>query len=450
MHLPSLNSKNIFACDLTLGTKAFHLHLPNSEYYIVYAPLGGRSFISDRKTLVELEKIAADKTDHTSDILCQMENTSLLDKILADKKTVISHPSQFTKLSILPNLRCNFACSYCYSAAGRSSVQLTKNKVKTILDFFMDALRTESKERTIFISGGGEPLLSWPIVLFAIQYSRRLAAERGLQLELLLMTNGSLINEQIIGMLKDNNVQIGLSFEILPDIQNTQRGHYDTVAAVVNMLSHMQMAPSISSVITPANVGRMSEMAQYVIENYPMVRHLNFDPAMSNDLFESPCDLDLFYDKFIDNFFEAKQLCGKHNITLDCNAIRHMEKLFPRYCQGKLALVPNGDISVCHTVSSSLEENYKQYIYGCVTDDDVVFDVQKFQSLVGSNLLEECSSCIARWHCGGGCLMYRTRYEKAKMEVVCRFTRRMAATVLFAKIDIEYQHRHGKSICEFI
>lgn len=440
MNTPHLNQNNIEIADLC----NFYPNIKAGQLFLVYSPLAGVSFISDAENISKIEA-AIDLPVEQQDDSMKSLITQLLDTSEANwEDKIVLSPTKYTKLSILPNLICNFSCIYCYSAKGRSKEEIAQDKLQTMLNFFIDSKRTDAKELTIFISGGGEPILSWEKVRFIVEYGRKKADEQGLKLELLLMTNGSMINPDIVDYLKERQVEVGISFEILPDIQQTQRGRYEQVKENILMMLDRGLVPSLSSVITSQNVYRMVEMAQTVIHEYPGIRHLNFDPAMSNELFPEPFMLDSFYQRFADYFFRAKKICGASQITLDCNVVRHAEKLFPRYCQGKLCMVPNGDISICHTVSSPKEMGYGNAIYGKVADNGIIFDEQKFSRLIDTSqiLLPECQACIAKWHCAGGCMMYRRNYDNEKFHAVCRFTEKMTGTILLAKLDAAYTERH--------
>ena len=65
--------------------------------------------------------------------------------------------SKTTKMSLLPNLICNFSCSYCYSAKGRSGTTISWDRAKQALDFFINSDRIPPQHLSLFISGGGEP-----------------------------------------------------------------------------------------------------------------------------------------------------------------------------------------------------------------------------------------------------------------------------------------------------
>lgn len=54
----------------------------------------------------------------------------------------ISSVNDLRKMSILPNHRCNFECSYCYAAQGRNFSELDKEIVDTALHFSINHHRT--------------------------------------------------------------------------------------------------------------------------------------------------------------------------------------------------------------------------------------------------------------------------------------------------------------------
>lgn len=445
MKVPNLNNHNIQLADLS-----GHYAIDEGKVFLVYAPLAGVFFLADTDTVQQLEETMGNGDNENGEM---MELVAQLKECTEEyQSSIVRDPSEFTRLSILPNLICNLSCTYCYSAKGRSRMEIDKEKLQVMLDYFIDRQRTKSDRLTIFISGGGEPLISWDKLRFAIEYSRRLANEQGFMLDLYLMTNGTLLTAEIINILQENEVNVGVSFEILPDVQNNQRGHFEKVSQQIKLMLEKGLPPSISSVITDLNVDRMDEMVDTILTCYPGIKHLNFDPAMSNTLFSDAAQLDLFYQKFAKHFFAAKERCGKEGITLDCNVVRKAEKLFPRYCQGKLCLTPEGKISICHSVSSPREGAYSQVIYGEVQDGQLYFDTDKFQTFIDPHrfLLPQCHSCIARWHCAGGCMMYRMNYNEAQMNAVCRFTSRTITTLLLNRLDMKFREEQGSDIKELL
>jgi len=430
--------------------------MPLEELFLVYSPLAGASFIASRLDIERLEDCFC-KKNKGIDIPDDMQEVieGLTDFSGSNpNKNVIKTPYEFTKLSILPNFTCNFSCSYCYSAKGRSNKTVNKDTLQVVLDFFIDPARVKSKDLSIFISGGGEPLMSLDRLLFILEYGTNRAQQKGVNLDIALMTNGAKLTAEIIETLKKYCVNTGVSFDILEEVQNKYRGKYSEVAANIRKLIACDYPPSISAVITPDSVTRQVEMVEEIINKFSGIQHLNFDPVMASHLQHNVAnELHNFYENFIENFFKARHLAHRHGITLDCNLVRKFQDIFPRYCQGKLCLTPEGKISICHSISSPAEKGYDSAIYGYVNEHgQLIFDEKNFSTLIAreNNLNENCASCIAKWHCGGGCLMYRKNYTEGMFAAYCNFTRNIIKKMLLDRLDCWHRENYGTPLKDYV
>lgn len=305
----------------------------------------------------------------------------------------------------LPNNRCNFNCSYCYSAFGRNGEEITISKLKTALDFFFGRKESSHERLTISILGGGEPLLSWNLIKKALDYAYSLAEKRGVYLPVSLVTNGSILSDDILEYSKRNKISISVSFDILPDIQNAQRGHYDLVVANVRRMVEYGLDVAFNTVITEANVDRMNEMILSMIHNTPGVKKVSFKSLITDSLFKDAGHRQNYYRKFVDGFYEALDLAKKNDIWLTSPYYNNALCISDRYCPGKFVVTSQGDISICHCVGSSKDKLYDKFIYGKIEQGEVVIDEEKLDSILAhdSQRNERCQTCIAHWHCAGGC-----------------------------------------------
>ena len=113
-------------------------------------------------------------------------------------------PTKYTRMAILPNNVCNFKCSYCYSAHGRSGKVISKDMLKASLDQFIDNQRVDKKNKlAISILGGGEPMLSWDLVKFIIEYGNERSTQMGFAgMDINIVTNGSIFTQEMIDTIK--------------------------------------------------------------------------------------------------------------------------------------------------------------------------------------------------------------------------------------------------------
>src|SRR3989344_1567143 len=75
-------------------------------------------------------------------------------------------------LTLLPTLDCNLGCIYCYSKGGENKINMTKNIAKSAINYIKSLSDSDSLE--LGFHGGGEPLLNFSTVDFAVNYSKEI------------------------------------------------------------------------------------------------------------------------------------------------------------------------------------------------------------------------------------------------------------------------------------
>jgi radical SAM protein with 4Fe4S-binding SPASM domain len=412
-------------------------HIPNTETFIIdfneqsaicYSPLKDEIALIDALTASILRSNSPESFD---DELKEFVSGLIIDTSY-NHKLSRREIRKVNKLSIIPNNICNLACSYCYSALGRNNSKLSIENLDTGLDWFIDRQRIDGDSVSIFITGGGEPLATWDITSHAISKAREMADEQGIKLYISLITNGTLLDEEKIHFLKDYGCPVGVSFDVLEDIQNTNRGKYNVVRQNIKRLLDNGMKVMINSTILPLSVSRITEAVDTVVREYPGLSQYTVEPVTGTAFFGSPMEMRSFYDKFFDEYFLAKKVAIRHGLKLRFTFDDSLRGVTPRHCPGKFALTPSGHISVCHLVSSSRENRFGECTYGIVTDGNVTIDDNKFDRLYAHNVFEykECTDCLAKWNCGGECFTRRSTYPPEYMSEVCRFNRKFIEQLL--------------------
>ena len=408
------------------NTETFIIQI-SSNTFIAYSPLNGTSFLMNNKAKEQLLDAADSSVTNNKFVVENEWIKKLLNYELPDIQNGLKlDPEEYTTLSLLPNLTCNFRCNYCYSAEGRSSIVIDRQKLKQGVDFFINPERIMPQTIKMFISGGGEPFMSWDDTQFAISYAHERAKEMGFTLWASIITNGSVINEGIIHTLTKYKCSVCVSFEILEDLQNQLRGSYKKVAKNIISYSESGIPIMLNSTITPLSINRMNEMAEEVFTKYSFVRNYTLEPVTDHTQFESPESLRSFYDQFIENYKMIKKKYSHSTPSLWFSLEDMAKTIKMRYCPGKLCLTPKATFSICHCVSSPLEKRYKESIYGKITPEGVVFDRNKFHSLIALNAhnRDKCKNCFAKWNCGGECLTRWKQYPEEYMDEVCVFNRK--------------------------
>jgi radical SAM protein with 4Fe4S-binding SPASM domain len=408
----------------------------SSFTYLLYAPLKGLVYLVSELQLRFLEE------NLFKDKVFSDEYMEKIQKILISKteKPLFSTKSidDIQNLMLLPNNICNFKCSYCYAAEGRSNKVIDLEKLKLGIKYFFDPGRAKGKRLTISVLGGGEPLLSWFLIKSTLEYALLLNKERGYtNLPISIVTNGSILNDDIIDFCKTNNVSVSVTFEILKEIQNLQRGSYEKVVENINTLTAQGVEVALNSVITKNNVHLMPEMIKEASLIISDVKKMAFNPIMDSDYFDSFEDSALFYKNYIEGFYAAFKLAKEKGIYLTCTFLNAFYCVTDRYCPGKFVITSEGTVSICYFVSSSRDKLYQSFIYGDIKEDDeIVIDEEKFQAIINnSGKTEECDKCYAKWHCSGGCFVNNRLFTIENKKIYCQTMRDFLKRMLLEKID---------------
>ena len=326
-------------------------------------------------------------------------------------------------------------------------------KMRSALDFFIDENRIAPQPLSIFISGGGEPLLSWDTVSKAITYARTRSEEKGFPLQISIITNGSLLTEEIAEFAAASNCSVCVSFEVLPQLQESQRKYFQAVSKNIEMLGRKKVRTLLNSTITPLSADRMQEMVLEVIRRYPFVDQYTMEPVTGVSLFQSRDELREFYDAFFEGYIASKQIADSHGINLRFTFDDALRGTSVRHCPGKFCLTPQGDITICHLASSPKEMRYADCVYGRIEEDGGLFiDTDKFSRLYGKNVFayNRCRDCFAKWSCGGECMTRNDTYPPDYMEEVCSFNRRFVKHLLIERVRKNVEEEYNMSLEEYV
>lgn len=433
-----LISRNIFA--IPVGS---YFDVAAEECQLVYSPLANQFFLSTPEEVDKLENQIEDGED-ISPFLSQLTNPS----IYSDIRTEISVDT-FCTLHLLLNEKCNFKCKYCYSASGRSTAELTMATITPMLDYFLSAGRKAVKDRTIMFMGGGEPALSWNILKEATLYAEKTAAMNGVKPHFAITTNGSILTEEMVNFFKEHNFTVQLSFEVLPDVQNEQRGAFDTVARNVLRLTESGVSNYVRSTITEKNVDRIPEMVEYCHRNFPLVDRLSCQQVVDPSYFTSLEVVRDFFDRYFKSFKAGEEKAKEYGITLRSSSshlINYSKR--ERFCYNLVCLTPYGTLTVCPDVSSPNEPDYDAAVFGEVKDGNITMDFDRFNDLTKGSIhtIDKCWGCYAKWNCGSGCPSSRRVYSQDIFDSICEHYRRMLTDSLINMLALRHKEATGGNL----
>lgn len=396
---------------------------------ILYSPLRDVSLYISHNVAHQLIKYYQFNKSTTSNEINKLINT------LA--QTEIKYPKYEpdveirNKAVILLSNSCNFACSYCYAKESRNNSILSKNQIKAIVDYVYSF---PSPKKVFSFLGGGEPLVTWDLFKWSIEYILEVNKTIDTKVVIGLTTNGSLLNEERIIWLKKHVDRVGISFEILPEIQNTSRpikikslSSFKIVDNSIRLMVSHHVPFKLRSTITQASVDKMEEMLEFATKRYSGIKDLHFEPV---------CDVSenskKYYDNFVNNFMKAYAKGRRQGVLVQnsiTNALFHIRE---HYCVGELCVTPDGDIVTCHRHSNRNDDSYKQFKFGYVSDKNVNIDSTLLEKVTAYRMSRrtECSNCFARWNCAGGCTSVRSTLSKAQQDEYCSFIQELLKSLI--------------------
>lgn len=406
-----------------LRNNLFIIRNENGGWNIVYSPLQGTAFYASDKAASLCEAYI-----HGEEIQENKETAPLIKHLRTIEEKTVYQPQRkpiniTSSLVVILSQMCNLSCSYCYAQEARSKDVLSKDKLRTAIDYIFS---NKSKKKHFSFIGGGEPTLTWNLLSWAITYIR--SKDDGKQKSRIgVTTNGTLLNNEKIDFLYKNNVHVGLSFEILPDIQNEQRcftnkekKSFEKINVAIQKFVAKGIHISFRSTITRTNVKRMPEMVKFVMVHYPTLKRLHFEQVTSTNNDKS------FYDDFIQYFIEARKLGATNGIDVYCSGTNGLNTIKTQFCGGEFCLTPTGIIVACHRISSPEEKAFDLFSYAKVDNNVVYINMDKKQSIEQfyNSKYESCSTCFAKWHCAGSCPMEKTLYTEEMQDLKCYFTKK--------------------------
>lgn len=410
----------------------------NTEKCImVYAPLKNKFFLALPAQVDDLE--AQLVTGNPGELLTE------LTKVVPWDSPEVSVES-FCTLHLLLNEKCNFHCKYCYSAEGRSSAELTMDQIEPMLDYFLSGNRKAVKDRTVMFMGGGEPMLSWPLVQAATLYAEQVAKEQRINLHLSLTTNGSILNEQMLVFLKEHQFTLQISFEILPDVQRKQRGNYERVAENIERLTSLGINNYVRSTITEENVDRIPEMVDYCHENFPLVKKMSCQQVVDPTYFITTEVVDDFFSRYFKSYHEGMKRAEQYGITLRSSSSHLLNySKRERFCFNLVCLTPYGTLTLCPDVSSPSEADYKASVIGELKANGIAFNQEAFSRLTFGSIhtIDKCRQCYARWNCGSGCPSSRRVYKPEIFDAICNYYRKMLCQSLMEELANKHKAATG-------
>ncbi|MEJ5240530.1 MAG: hypothetical protein WHS87_04980 [Anaerolineales bacterium] len=435
----------------------------NSNRYLIYSPLAGVAAEVNYDALVMLESL---RRQYPNPRLATMlpkqyqETVRFLKQaqFLQPKGSITCTPRMYrSRVDLCLTSACNMRCVYCFSSGGERPRVMSWEIAKAALDLTVDyALRKNLPGIEVAFQGDGEQFVAWRMMVKCTEYIKSLVQKQGLHLRIWSLTNGILTSEMIRWAVW-NLDSLAISLDGPPEIQNAQRllpnglGSAPKVIETIRQIESMGGNYSLRATISKQIVGRMAEIVEYVIENFPKARSFVLDPLFPSYIstrtgWEAPRA-----DEFVAGYLEAQRIADKAGLRLGYTGFFNMQELTGYHCDAwgiKLAVTPEGLISSCPIIATLEDPRADFCIYGRYSEGRFEYHWGKLRRIMRRNLanMPYCANCMVRWHCAGECysrLMMVGNYDEPWRSFRCEINRQLLPYELLRRLENSQEANHA-------
>lgn len=334
----------------------------------------------------------------------------------------IAPPFDFEKLSIqLKTLvlhvtdACNLGCRYCYygnDGHGLSAkAKMSPHTAARAVDFLLE--NSGDLKEVIIVFFGGEPLLNMELIRFIVDYAHQKAREKGIRIDFAMTTNGTLLNDETIGFLRNNNIGVTISidgFESAHDrfrcFPNGAPSYRAILPGLTKLLADKGEKPVVARVTVAGDSLNIPEILEHLLSLG--FSEAGFAPVTTSDsayqLSQSEMDRLLSHFKTLSETFityaKRDAFFGFTNLVDNLVVLHEGErKNYP--CGAGLGLfsvAPEGRLYLCQRLTGEASS--------CMGDVVNGFDrsaLARFRKQAFISEKTACAACWVRKICAGGC-----------------------------------------------
>ena len=310
---------------------------------------------------------------------------------------------------------CNLSCRYCFAGEGEYNGPrslMTTQVAKAALDFLVANSGNRVNLEVDFF--GGEPLLNWETVVYAVRYGRSLEKEHNKHFRFTLTTNGTLLRDDMLDFINAEMDNVVLSIDgrkEINDLMRPKRGGQGTYDEIVPKFikvaeSRGQDKYYVRGTYTRHNldfcedVKHLADLGFKQISVEPVVARPEDDYSLRDEDLDALCRE---YDKLARLYLQYRKEGKPFNFfhfMLDLEGGPCVYKRLSGCGSGTeyLAVTPTGDLYPCHQFVGNPDFCLGDVFEGIRRGD--IVDEFKCCNVYAK---EACRDCFARFYCSGGC-----------------------------------------------
>lgn len=385
----------------------YALYGKNSDFTVINKPAKNllSPFIKQNNQTITLPNYSNNDQSTLKKLI--QANTLVNKQTYAKEQTNKKTHETIKELSIWLHItdQCNLRCEYCYLPHEKKDMDFATGKQAIDVSIQSALKHNISKLKIKF--AGGEAMIFFPLVLQLAQYAKQQTEKHHLDLDSVILSNGTLFNLANLTAIKDNNIRLMVSLDGLDEYNQqrctvTGKNSFQRVEHSLNLIQSLDIPVDISLTISGKSVAGLADLTKYLLER-DLVFSYNFyrenDHSMS---------------------FEDLQLEETNIIKGVLAAFKVIENNLPD--RSLLAsLLDRGNLSASHHKTCAVGQNYMVFDYqGNIAKcqmqlshkvssihaidplTEIRIDKTGIQNIDVDNK-ENCNSCQWRYWCTGGC-----------------------------------------------
>lgn len=315
---------------------------------------------------------------------------------------------------------CNLQCRYCFIEGniknGYQRRNMTHEVMEKSIDKFGQIISDKNfTQKPSIVFYGGEPLMNWRTMKYGLQYlhDKQERGEMSNEIDKVIITNGTLITDEIVDELKKYNVLPAVSIDGYQSIHDLNRvykngeGTFTDALKGFNKLRGAGLKPTVASVLSKDAVNDAENIIHWLLgdlgvkalgfNHVSIIPTLNFyDPEYEEAFADAVLKIQDIIQESYPDVYERRM-----NRKFNCFLKREILRADCTGCGEQMSVSPDGWIGICQGYMGSRKTfNNSVLCDEFMPESDDVFIEWSRRSPLS---MEECFSCSALSTCGGGC-----------------------------------------------
>jgi len=314
-------------------------------------------------------------------------------------------------IDLLVTENCNCRCDYCF-IEGKRPQRMSEEVLRATIDFAL--LKSRHRREFNITLFGGEPLMAFDLIRFAVDYGGYQAALIGKRIRYSMTTNGTLVDEEKLSFCHKHGIKFLLSIDGDEETHNTHRkfadgrGTYRTIAEKIPLMKQYQPWLGARVTPTPKNMHKLHKNIVHLHQlgiNQVLIGPASGLPYSDGDVAElrrQLADIGTYYiaqkKKRIPFRFTHFEKDGdgapnKYRGFWGCGAGR-----------GRISVSASGEIQPCAKVQGlNGLAGIPEFSWGNVLTGFSNLDTRREFITFRYDLRKACQNCDLKDDCAGGC-----------------------------------------------